>query len=202
MPITPTWNEETVIASADLARGSVARGTLDLRSKHGAYLFARLGRGGTAALTNGVDVLIRRTLANDGAIHPGALVPLLSGTVAAVATTVSADSAAGQNALNVASIGAMVAGDIVHVHNGAGTREEWCRVSKVAAGVLTMDSPLKYTHTAAQADLVKNKADAFAPVWLMGGATYEVVVDYGDDSAGDTIRVEVKAQTYDNDLTA
>lgn len=200
---TPQWSEAPVVAAAVLARGATVRGTLDLRTKNGARIFCRIGRGGTAALTNGVDVLIRALLANGvaGGEHPASLAPLLSGTVAASSTTVNADSAATQPALNVASVSGFAAGDIVCVQDaGAGvTRLEFHRVSKTAAGVLTLDRHLGFTHTAAQGDTVRSKADVFPPLWLNGGTLYEVVFDYGDDVAGDAVTVEARAQTYDLD---
>lgn len=198
--IAPTlWTDNVVVvASAALALGGQARGTLDLRAKFGAYLFVRIGRGGVNALTDGIDVLVRRTLNNGAIIHPGPHVALLSSAAAASATTVNVDSAAGQRALNVALITGFAAGDVMVI--GPGTaREEYARVSKTAAGVLTVDDNLQFTHTAVQADPVRNKADVFSPVWLPGGALYEVVFDYGNDASGDSAQVEAKAQTYDSD---
>lgn len=206
MGLTPVWTDNvSVIAAAVLARGSTTRGTLDLRAKFGARLFIRMGRGGTTGLTNGVDVLVR-ALVNNGAAggaSPAAVIPLLSQTAAGASTTVAADSASGQAALNVALITGFAAGDLICVQDAdAGvTRLEFHRISKTATGVLTLDRNLDYTHTAAQADTVRNKADAWTP-WLPGGALYEVVLDYGDDAAGDAVTVGVIAQTYDSDAVA
>jgi hypothetical protein len=205
--VTPNWTDHTSVISAQtLARGSTLRGTLNLKTKFGAKLFVRLGRGGTTALTNGVNVQIR-ALANDGTNnvpHPGEVVPLLSSTAAASSTTVSSDSASGQAALNVSSSTGFAAGDTICIQDSGGgvTRLEFAKVSKTATGVLTLDSNLIFTHTAAQADTVRNKADIFAPVWLDGGSLYEVIVDYGDDTAGEAVTVQVYAQTYDSDTIA
>lgn len=204
--VTPVFTDGVSVISAQvLAWGNTLRGTIDLRTKFGAYLFARLGRGGANALTNGVDVLIRRVPSNDaaGAQHPTAP-RFTSQTAAAVVTTVNADSAAGQAALNVANIGAIVAGDVICIQDGdAGvTRLEFTRVSKVAAGVLTMSRNLAFTHTQAQADTVRNKADVWEPVWCAGGSLWEVIFDYGDDAAGDSATVVAVAQTYDRDTVA
>lgn len=200
----PTWSDNvSVVAAAVLARGSVARGTLDLRTKIGARLFLKLGRGGTAALTNGVNCLIRAILNNDSAT-PGGVHPVqmeyLSSTAAANSTTVNADSNSAQSALNVASITGFAAGDLVCIQDSGGgvTRLEWHRVSKTATGILTLDRNLQYTHTAAQADTVRNKSDVFSPIWIDGGSLYAVVFDYGDDAAGDSITVQALAQTYDS----
>jgi hypothetical protein len=200
--VTPTWTDNvTVISDQVLARGSTLRATLDLRTKIGAYLFAAAGRGGTTALTNGVNVEVRRTLNNDGAIHPSSPASRLTGTTAASSTTVNVASNSGQAAVNVASSTGFAAGDLICIQDSGGgvTRLEWARVSKVAVGVITVDRTLQYTHTSGQADTVRNKADVFNPIWITGGATYEVVCDYGDDAAGDAITLRAIAQTYDSD---
>src|SRR5262249_7620073 len=158
-------------------------GTLNLKTKNGARLFLDIGRGGTTALSNGIVAQIR-PIANDGVNdipHPGGLSPLLSSIAAATSTTVSSDSAAAQNALNVTSVTGFAADDIICIQDAGGgvTRLEWHRVSKTAAGILTLDRNLIFAHTAAQADTVRNKADSFVPIYLPGGASYEVVIDYG-----------------------
>lgn len=212
--VTPTFTDNvSVVAAAVLARGSTARGTLDLRSKFGAYLFAKIGRGGTTGLTNGVDVLIRRMPNNGAASTVGGKhsvgVPLLSSIVACNGnTTISGSNAnAGDVEIHTAAVTNFAAGDIICIQDAdAGvTRLEWARVSKltVASGTgLTLDSPIAFTHTTAQADTVRNKADAFAPVWMAGGSTYEVIFDYGDDAAGESVTVQAVAQTYDSDSIA
>jgi hypothetical protein len=201
----------SVVAAAVLARGSTARGTLDLRSKYGAYLFVKIGRGGTTGLTNGVDVRINRVLNNDtatpGGVHPGGI-PLLSSIAAAASTTIgNADANSGQAVVTVASTTSFAAGDLICIQDAdAGvTRLEFQRVSKVAGGAngtLTLDRNLQYTHTSLVADTVRNKADVFAPIWLAGGSLWEVIFDYGDDAAGDSVTVQAKAQTYDSDSIA
>lgn len=201
---TPVFTDYvSVLAAQTLARGSVANATIDLKSRFGASLFLQIGRGGTNALTNGILVGIRK-LANDGTNDlpfPGDYWTMLSGTAAANGTTVNADSAAGQKALNVASITGFAAGDIVCVTDAAFARMEFCKVSKTAAGILTMDRNLIFTHTAAQADPVRNKADCFGPVPLEAGSVYEVIVDYGDDAAGDTANIRSYITRYDSDAT-
>lgn len=204
--VTPSFTDNVaVVAAATLARGSTARGTLDLRAKFGAYLFPRIGRGGTTALTNGIDVLVRRVANNDGADgqHPAGAPAMLSSTAAASSTTcATSDSNSGQPALNVSSITGFAAGDIICIWDSGNTtfsRLEFHRVSKTATGILTLDRNLHYTHTSAGVDTVRNKADVFAPIWIPGGSLWEVVFDYGDDSAGDTAVVQCMAQTYDSD---
>ena len=199
-----------VVAAQVLARGSTVSGTLDLRSKLGAWLYAKIGRGGTTALsggtTPGIDVLIRRVVNNNtataGGVHPVGMPALLSSTAAASSTTcATSDSNSGQAALNVALITGFAAGDIICIQDSGGgvTRLEWHRVSKTAAGILTLDRNLQFTHTSAGADTVRNKADVFAPIWVPPGSLYEVCFDYGDDTAGDSATVQCLAQTLDSE---
>jgi hypothetical protein len=194
--ITPSATDTTsVIASATLSRGSTNRGTIDLRTKWGGRLFLKCGHGGTTALTNGVDVLMRALHNNGGVNNPTATPPLRSTPTASNSTTVNTDSSSGQAALNVASITGFAAGDIIII-GGTTAREEYARVSKTATGVLTLDANLKNTHTAAQADTVRNKADAWT-VEIPGWSLWEVIFDYGDDSAGESVQIEALAQTFD-----
>jgi hypothetical protein len=209
--VTPNFTDNvSVVAAQVLARGSTVRGTLDLRTKFGAYAFAKIGRGGTTALaggtTPGVDCLFRRVINNDtataGGVHPVGSPAFLSSIAAASSTTVSGDSNSGQAVLNIGTLTGFAAGDIICIQDsGAGvTRLEWHRVSKTAgAGTMTLDRNLQFTHTAAQADTVRNKSDVFSPVWLPGGSLWECIFDYGDDTAGDSVTVSCLAETYDSE---
>lgn len=205
--ITPTWADNVSVVSAQvLARGSTVRGTLDLRSKFGAKLFVRVGRGGTAALTNGVDILVRALINNGsaGGEHPGAVAAIRTGTNAANSTTVSSDSNSGQAVLTVASGTGFAADQIICIQDSGGgvTRLEFHRISKISGGTITLDRNLGYNHTSAQADTVRNQAHVNAPIWIPGGSLYEVIFDYGDDAAGDSVTVQALAQTFDSELSA
>lgn len=200
---TPVWTDNvSVVAAQVMALGSnPVLGTLDLRNKYGAYLFIKIGRGGTTALTNGIDVFVRRVINTTGGVHPSGR-KLTGQYFAASSTTVSSDSNSGQNSLIVLSTTGFVAGDIICIQDfdGGFTRLEWHRVSKSSAGLLTLDRPLQFTHTAVQADTVRNKADVMSPIWLEGGSLYEVIFDYGDDSTGEPVTIQAIAQTYDSDI--
>lgn len=206
--ITPTWTDNVSVVSAQvMARAATpVRGTIDLRSKIGARLFIRIGRGGTAAITNGVNVLVRPVVNNGGAggTHPAASWSQITGTTAANSTTVSSTSNSGQNVLTVASGTGFAAGQIICIQDSGGgvTRLEFARISKISGGTITLDAPLNYTHTSAQADTVRNQADVFIAPFIEGGTLYEVIFDYGDDSAGDSVTIQCLAQTYDTDTTA
>ena len=202
---TPVWTDNvSVISAATLAAGSRTRGTIDLRSKFGAFLFVRLGRKGATAPASAIQVQIRRVLNNDaaGGIHPGAPIPLAGSATTGHATTVNADSASGQNVLNVAAVTGFAAGDTITIYDSGFARLEFHRVSKVSGSTLVLDDNLGFTHTAAQADNVTRMADVYPPVWLAGGSLWEAVADYGASASGADYVVEARAQTYDSDAIA
>lgn len=214
MPTTttiPAWSDNVgIVAAQVLARGATVRGTLDLRAKYGAYVFGKQGRGGTAALTNGVNFMLRRVLNNDtaaaGGVHPE-MFNFLSSVIAASSTTVNVDAALGAVEIKLAAITGLAVGDDLCIQDSGGgvTRLEWARIAKltVASGTgVTLDRPLQFAHTAAQADTVRNKADVFAPFWIDGGSLIEVVFDYADDAAGDSVTVSCLAQTLDSYTTS
>jgi hypothetical protein len=207
--LTPVWTDNvSVVAAQVLARGSTVRGTIDLRGKFSATLFGKVGRTGTSALTNGVVLLARRVINNDspraGGVHPSPDRQLYSVVEGASATTVSGDSAAGQAELQVDSVTGFAADDLICIRDADGgmTRLEWHRVSKVETGILKLDRPLQFSHAAAQADSVHNKSDAFFPIHLPGGSLWEVIFDYGDDSAGESVVVQALAQTNDSEVSS
>ena len=191
--VTPVFTDNvSVIAAATLAKGAVSRGTIDLRTKYGAWLFMKIGRGGTTALTNGIDIFARRVLNNDvatpGGRHPAGIQLAMAAPTTACNgnTTVAATSVAGQNELFIA-IANFAVGDLICITDAAYTRLEWGRISKLTVAVgtgVTLSAPLQYTHTLAQADTVRNKADVLTPLWIDGGSLWEVIFDYGDDEIG------------------
>lgn len=74
---------------------------------------------------------------------------------AVASSTVDVDSASGQKILNVAATTGFVAGSMVKIGDGT-AGEEVGRVASIQVGVsLTLDENLDYTHTALQADTVK-----------------------------------------------
>lgn len=201
---TPSYSESNVIAIATLARNATSRGTLDLRAKFGAWLLMQCGRTGTNALTTGVIALVRRTLNNDGRRVPGAFAHYATGqATAAISTTCAASgNNAGVTSLTVAATTSFVVGDILLVENGSDqTASEFVRVARITSStVFLLDAPTQFAHNSTS-HTVRNKADCYA-VWLDGGATYEVVFDYGSQAAGDTVVIEATAQVHDSVGTA
>jgi hypothetical protein len=204
--VTPVWTDlVTVISDQAITRPNIVSATLDLRTKFGAYIFAKHGRVGTTALTVGVQFRVNRVPNNNGVPHPASLAPLGPGLTAATNgnTTVNTDSSSGQRVLQVAAVTNFVIGDFVIIGSGT-ARQEYARVARIDGGTvdLIMDRNLSFTHTAAQADTVRNKCDVYPPVWLPGGSVYEIIADYEASTTGDNNRVEVLAQTYDSNLLA
>src|SRR5438874_7772562 len=118
--ITAVWSDAiSVIPATTIAPGTGwVRGTLDLRGKFGAVIYVMLGRKGATAPSSAIQVHIRRVPDNaaPGAGSPVSIFPLSSNTATGQATTVNADSAAGQRTLNVANTTGFSIGDSVCIY--------------------------------------------------------------------------------------
>ena len=203
----PSWTDvaEQVVSPVTLGRGEVERGTVDLRAKFGAHLFLGVGRGGPTALTNGVNVEVRRMLNNGGVLFPGAPhFAALGDTAAAYAKQINngAGYPAGTVAFATDGTGTPSAdedlcfwGKTAVQSDGVALPDlEFLRVSKFSSPTLTVDSPCKVAKI--DDELLTDKANCWS-VWCPGGCVYEVVFDYGDDAAGDAVAVVCYAQTFD-----
>ena len=208
----PSWTDNVAVqAPYALIKGStgVLRSTtgLDLRAKFGGFLKIALGFGGGTDLTNGVDIIIRRTLNNDGTAHKYSVAYAayrsaidtnfrrLNGTVVVGSTSFAFDAHSGATAL---------AGDLqffwgvtaIPTTSGAITPNHGCEILRVSSGLTTpflTDSISMYEH---DDDEFVGLANAWE-LWLPGGATYELIFDYGDDSAGEAVAVMADIQTFD-----
>jgi len=208
----PSWTDNVAVqAPYALIKGStgVVRTTtgLDLRAKYGGFLKIGLGFGGATDLTNGVDVIVRATLNNDGTAHQygtasgsfrSGIDPCfrrLTAEVAAGLKSFAFDGHAGATAL---------AGDLqffwgvtaIPSSSGAITPNHGCEILRVSSGVTTpflTDSPSKYDHHDDEYVGLANSWD----LWLPGRATYELIFDYGDDAAGEAVAVMADIQTFD-----
>jgi hypothetical protein len=204
----PSWTDTgtTVISPVALGRGNVKRNTLDLRDKFGAYLFLGLGRGGTTALTNGVNVEVRRMLNNGGILWPAA--PHFAALSDAAAAYAKQINNAGGYPVDTAAFAVdgtgTPAGDedlcfwgktSVQSDGVALPDLEFLRVSKFSAATVTLDTGCKRAKI--DDELFTNRANCWL-VWCPGGCVYSVVFDYGDDSAGEAVAVVCYAQTFDH----
>lgn len=209
---TPVWTDSgtEVISPRCMARNTIVRNTLDLRTANGAYLFAGIGRGGTTALTNGVNFIVRRVPNNDG-IHIAAdLLNYLSSTAAAVLKLINygANYGAGVTAMVIDGTGNTIAGEVyclwgstsIPADTTALTTLEFLRSCKVASSTsITFDTTTKQAHN--DNEILTGKADCWN-AYIPGGSVYEVIFDYGDDAAGESIAVACYAQIYTHDASA
>lgn len=199
--ITPSWTDDASIkAITTLAKGAVSRTTFDWRTKWGGFLFVRSGRGGTTALTAGVNFIVRRTINNAAFENVAGPIQFVSQIAVAASTTCAASgNNAGSTTLTVASNTGFAAGDLILAQDNATptTASEWCRVAALVSTTgLLLDAPIVSAHNSVS-HTVRNKAEVFA-VWLEGGATYELIYDYGASTTGDTLTIEAWAQTLDS----
>lgn len=216
--INPTWTDNvSVQAPYALSYGNCLNVTnnLDLRGEFGAYLFIGVGRSGSTALTNGVDVIVRRLL-NNGSSAP----KFSSNSIFQARTTTSC----GGRAINYGS--GYSAGATSFAFDGSGgtafavgdtlcfwgvtsvpgsdglvgpaNGSEFLRVSKGTSTPVVVDSGCGYAKIDNE---VFCQGDAWV-VWLPGGSAYELIFDYGDDSAGDRVLCMAYLQKYTEDTTA
>jgi hypothetical protein len=213
--VTPAWTDtgtvsgtsQNVVAATTLTNNGttatmLASGTLDLRTKFGAWLYCALGRLGATAPGAAIQVHIRRTPDNGvaGAAWIQDVYTFVGNTTAGNTTTVNVNSNSGQNTLNIASATGHANGGLICVYDASGTafaRLEFCRVAKAGTADI-VDTNLQFTHTLAQADNVTTQADMFS-LWLPGGSLYTVLFDYSATATGSNHVVLAMAQTYDSE---
>lgn len=212
----PSWTDSVVVQApyAIIKTGCIRSTTgLDLRTKNYGYLFLAVGTGGSTALTNGVDVIVRRMVGNGAAGQHAYSAPYAayrSRTTAGLRLINNGSNvAAGQVsfAFDGASGTAFVARDQLFfwgIDSGAGiptasgliTPNHGCEVLCCSSGTSTpliTDSPSRFDHH--DNEYIGN-ADAWC-VRLDGGSAYELIFDYGDDAAGEAVAVMADAQIFD-----
>lgn len=202
---TLVYSQSTIVSAGAIspAAAPTTRGTLDLTAKFGAWLFLRLGFKGTTNWDYPITIQVRPVLAS-GAIHPGSAANRNATIIAATASsTVSVDAAANATSITVTSATGFLAQDTIMIQDGGGgfTRLEFARISKVSGSVLYLDAPLRYAHTAAQADVITNGSQMFPKIRLDGGTTWEVIFDGGKATSGSDVVVEAIAVTCMNEST-
>jgi hypothetical protein len=198
----PTWSDKvSVVAVQKVANGSTARGTLNLGSVFGAYIFARVGRLSTTAPTTGIYIRVRRYVFDSGNSrdipHPTPLLTLQDTKTAANSTTISSLSAGPPGSFTLAATTGFGAAQTVCLVDSTTTptRAEWHMTSKLSGSVLTLDRG--YANISS-GDTISNQAMVAAPVWVDGGAgntNIEVIFDYGGEASSSPVVVEAWAQT-------
>jgi hypothetical protein len=198
--ITPQFTLETVIlAPATIALGATGRAVWDLTAKREGVASIQLARQGATALTTGVFVLLNRL----GAYRTPLFSPAMTtpGTACNGNTTVAtATSNAGQNEITLTAVTNFAINDYICITDAAYTRCEWHHVAKltISAGTgLTLACPLLFTHTAAQADTVRNKADSLC-FTLPGGVIWEIILGHWN-AAGESITARILGTSYNTD---
>lgn len=209
--ILPSYTDNvSVIAPVAVTTGNLVRGTLDLSTKIGAWIYIGIGHGGTTGLTNGANVEVRRMINAGGILMPGCPVfAVVSQTAVSYLKQINNNPGpytAGTSAFVVDGAGTPAAdedlcfwGVTAIPANGTSLPNlEFLRVSKWtgASNTVTVDSACKIQKI--DNEYFTNKADNFL-VRVDGGCQYEVIVDYGDDTAGEALAVVAYAQTYDKD---
>lgn len=214
---TPVWTDGTAILAIQLlARGAVARGTIDLSDKHGARIGLFIGRLDTTGITSTapIKVQIRRifTTPNPDIKMPGAPDFAATSNVTAAVQGVCEDSGnpnnAGVTSLTLDAAKTFAAGQNGEIilficDNPAAptTASEFVRqAAATSSTVKLLDAPTISAHNNV-AHTVADQADNWFP-WIEGGCTYEVIFDYGAAADGGSVVIGAYAQTLDSLETA
>jgi len=209
---TPVWTDSgtEVISPRCMARGTVVRSTIDLRTAVGAYLFAGVGRGGTTALTNGVNFIARRVPNNDGIHFAADFLTNVSSFAAAILKLVNygANYTSGVVTMTIDGTGTPTAGEVMCLWGQTSIPADTTAISTLEflrCATQSGDTSITFDTTTKQAhndnEIITSKASCWS-VWLPGGSVYEVIFDYADDSAGESVAIVCYSQTYTHDASA
>lgn len=217
--IGPEWGAlADLIAPESLIKGSntalsTKRAVLDLTASKcvGAELWLYVGRGGTTALTTGVNVIVRPVDANSKHYTSAPIFSTVSQTAAAILKQINngAGYAAGDSALVVDGTGTPAVEDMVciwgqtSIPGASGTAcatAEWHRAAAGSANLYVLDEPLAN----AQADnvYISTKAEVWGPIWVPGGQRVSVTFDYSDDASGEAVCICARYRKYNDDLSS
>lgn len=195
-----SWAE--LVAPTTLTKGStVSRYAWDLTGVLAGRLSIRMSLIDTTVPANGIDVVVRALAGADGAADIQGLgsafraLYLPSGTVAKTAVA-SGDGNDGDSHVHVDSVANFAAGDKIAIFDAAYTRLEFHEVASAPTGIINTLSPLCYTHTDADSDVVIDNAAGWL-VYLTGGSVYEIIASYADDATGSDAVWQVLGQTED-----
>ena len=199
--ITPSWTEVSLLAPTLINQGGwYSSSVLNLTAKFGAYIFVQIGKTNSNSFApTGVEVSIRRIL--NAALYPAPVVTLRTTTIAGWNSVTTAFDTT-QEAINgsyyipMSNTANFVIGDIVSVCNTAAdaTNLEFFKITDMDSVKLYTNKKTTKSHP--NNSIIVNNASVFAPVWVPGGASYEVFIDY-TYRTGDPIAVQVFAQTHD-----
>ena len=205
--MTPGWTDAvSVVAITTLAKGAVSTTTFAAPSKFGAYLFVFLGRTGTTALDVAIKVRLRRLILATPNIRNLQPEASFDSDIAAAVSGVCAGSGnnAGVTTLTLNAAKTFVAGTngeiwlaVLDSTSTPTTASEWVRQSVATSTTAKLlDAATISAHNSTSHN-VADKANVFK-CYVEGGATYELVIDYGAATTGDTVVVQAVMQTLDS----
>lgn len=201
---TPVWSDKvSIVALTRLTNGGVVRGTFNISSLFGGYVFLRVGRLSSTAPATGVNIFVRRILFDGGASrdipHPATLAQFQDTLTAANLTTLNGSPSHPTAAVTLTSNTGFAGNQLVCVVDSTSspTRAEWHRTSKLVSSTLTFDRNMANTGIVS-GDTITNQALVIPPVWFDGtpnSGNIEIVFDYGLEANSSPLVVEAFGQT-------
>ena len=203
----PSWTDATsIVAITTLAKGAVSTTAFAVTAKFGAFVYVFIGRTGTTALDQSIHVRIRRLILANPVIRN--LVPEASFESNKTASVSGVCAGSGNNAgvttLTLNAAKTFVAGlngeiwlAVLDSTSTPTSASEWVRQSLATSTTAKLlDAPTISAHNSTSHN-VADQADIFR-AYIPGGATYELVIDYGQATTGDTVVIQALMQTLDS----
>lgn len=195
-----TFTPTVMTYSTPIAASSIASGTLpgttvtvDLTTKFGAWLYCRIGRTTTSALTNAAYIAIRRQV-NNTLIYPSVNYDFVSSIAAVNSTTISSGGSSSNTSIVLAAGAGFTNRQIICIHS-SGARVEFAALIGLSASTVWVDRSVGFRLTHNASDVVSNGADV-GNVWIPGGDIWELTPI---NNSGQTLVFAVDAAVYASD---
>lgn len=207
--ITPTWAATTtaVLTPQMLAKGAVPLvGTVAVTSLKGGYLKVRIFRSGATAIDVAIQVRVRRLTGDSPPKYFDIWYAYTCGKTTAVAgVAAGSGNNAGVTSLTLNAAKTFAAGPNGDIQLGVidntttpTTASELLRQAfPTSTTVKVLEFPTQSAHNNT-AHVVCDQAEALS-IWLDGGESYSLSIDYASATTGDSVYVDAYFNPYQND---
>ena len=224
--ITPTWTLDADLSWTGLGYSSqgtlypndgfvsiynpfIGKATLDLAAKHGAFIFPRAAklRGNAWGFAPKIRVY-RHPDAAGARVSVSPVQEIDLGTTVRAEANQDGGNSVGDRSFDVFDASGFAAGDMIYIGAPLDS-EEWNRIVRIVSNTIHVEFPMRYANPGIAEQFVRNAVTVPAPIWLPGGAFYEihvvnnleVIAGGGEDDEDGALRVQIPYQTYDSDTS-
>jgi hypothetical protein len=209
--ITPTWASTTtaVLTPQMLAKAAVKSTTFAVTSLKGGYLKIHIFRSGATAIDVAIQVRVRRVTGDSPAKYYDNWYAYTCGKTTAVAgVAAGSGNNAGVATLTLNAAKTFAAGPNGDIQLGViddtttpTTASELLRQAfATSTTAKLLEFPTQSAHNSTS-HVVCDQAEALS-VWLDGGETYELCIDYSNATTGDSVYIDAYLNPYNSDAAA